>query len=113
MNPTLQKSQISEFVFNELQKTIGYPLTFFHVYKNLKGTRFTTFGYERAKKIWQAYIVKLPQGYKTKNRTLLMLDERVTWPYYLTQTKLVLFNEMDAFEFGLYQGDINLWANKS
>jgi hypothetical protein len=23
-----------------------------------------------------------------------------------------LFSEMDAFEFTLYQGDINLWANK-
>lgn len=113
MNQALQKNPISKFVFNELQKTIEQPLTFFHVYKNLKGTRFTTFGYTGAKKIWQAYTIKLPQGYKTKNRTLLMLDERVTWPYYLTQNKLVLFNEMDAFEFSLYQGDINLWANKT
>lgn len=113
MNQNLQKNPLSEFVFNELQKTVEQPLTFFHIFKNLKGTRFTGLGYATAKKIWQVYTVKLPQEYKIKNRTLLMLDERMTWPYYLSHTKLVLFNEMDAFEFGLYQGDINLWANKT
>jgi len=43
---------------------------------------------------------------------LLLLDERMDWPYYLSKRQLVLFSEMDAFEFTLYSGDINLWANK-
>jgi hypothetical protein len=28
-----------------------------------------------------------------------MLDSRMEWPYYLSKRKLVLFSEMDAFEF--------------
>ena len=53
MNQTLQKSQISKFIFDELQKNVEQPLTFFHIFKNLKGTRFTGLGYTTAKKIWQ------------------------------------------------------------
>jgi len=41
-----------------------------------------------------------------------MLDSRMEWPYYLSKKKLILFSELDAFEFTLYSGDINLWANK-
>lgn len=110
---TLQENQISKKIFDELQKTTKQPLNFFHVYKNPKGTRFTGLGYNLARKIWQTYTIKFPVEYTVKNRTLIMLDKLMSWPYYLTGTKLIVFNEMDAFEFSLYQGDINLWANKT
>jgi hypothetical protein len=109
---TLQKDQVSNLVFNALQQSVDVPLTFFKVFKNDKGTRFTGQGFELASTIWKAYTVKLPENYKILNRTLLMLDSKMEWPYYLSKRKLVLFSEMDAFEFSLYQGDINLWANK-
>lgn len=112
MNTTLSKSQISKLVFGEIQKSVDQPLTFFRVFKNSKGTRFTGLGYDLAGFLWKTYTVKLPENYRVLNRTLLMLDDRMTWPYYLSKRKLVLFSEMDAFEFSLYQGDINLWANK-
>lgn len=112
MNKSLPKSQTSNLVFDAIQQSVDAPLTFFKVYKNEKGTRFTGLGYELASKLWKTYTVRLPQDYITLNRTLLMLDQRMTWPYYLSKRKLVLFSEMDAFEFNLYQGDINLWANK-
>lgn len=109
---TLQKEQISELVFQEIQKSVDQPLTFFRVFKNSKGTRFTGLGYELAGFLWKTYTVKLPENYRVLNKTLLMLDGRMEWPYYLSRKKLVLFSELDAFEFALYQGDINLWANK-
>jgi hypothetical protein len=112
MNKSWPKSQTSKLVFDAIQQSVDVPLTFFKIYKNEKGTRFTGLGYELAVKLWKSYTVKLPQNYLTLNRTLLMLDQRMEWPYYLSKRKLVLFSEMDAFEFNLYQGDINLWANK-
>lgn len=112
MNMTLSKEQISNLVFQEIQKSVDQQLTFFRIFKNSKGTRFTGLGFELAGFLWKTYTVKLPEKYIIQNKTLLMLDNRMEWPYYLSKRKLVLFSEMDAFEFSLYQGDINLWANK-
>lgn len=113
MNMTLSKEQISKLVFDEIQKSVDTPLTFFRVFKNSKGTRFTGLGFDLASFLWKTYTVKLPQDYRIANRTLLMLDSRMEWPYYLSKKKLILFSELDAFEFTLYAGDINLWANKA
>lgn len=112
MSTSWSKDQKSKLILEEIQKSVEIPLTFFMVFKNEKGTRFTGTGFELAKTIWKTYTIKLPDNYRTLNRTLLMLDDRMEWPYYLSKRKLVLFSEMDAFEFTLYQGDINLWANK-
>jgi hypothetical protein len=112
MNQTLSKKQISEAIFDKLQKSVGKDLEFFQIFKNTKGTRFTSTGYELAKSLWKTYPLKFKQEYRVLNKTLLLLDERMDWPYYLSKRQLVLFSEMDAFEFTLYQGDINLWANK-
>lgn len=112
MNQTLSKKQISEAIFEQLQKSVGKDLEFFQIFKNAKGTRFTSTGYELAKSLWKTYPLKFKQDYRVLNKTLLLLDERMEWPYYLSKRQLVLFSEMDAFEFSLYSGDINLWANK-
>ncbi len=107
-----QENKNAKVIIDRLEKETGAKLNFFEVYKNAKGTRFTGFGYNIAKTIWKTYILKLPEQYRVLNKTLILLDQRMTWPYYLSKKYLVLFNEMDAFEFTLYQGDINLWANK-
>jgi hypothetical protein len=112
MNQTLSKKQISEATFKQLKESVGEDLEFFQIFKNNKGTRFTSTGYELAKRIWKVYPIKFKQEYRVLNKTLLLLDERMEWPYYLSKRQLVLFSEMDAFEFALYSGDINLWANK-
>lgn len=112
MNQNLTKKQISEEVFKRLQQSAGHELEFFQVFKNAKGTRFTSGGFELAKGLWRTYPIKFKQEYRVLNKTLLLLDDRMDWPYYLSKRQLVLFSEMDAFEFTLYQGDINLWANK-
>lgn len=112
MNQTLSKKQISKVIFAQLQKSVGQDLEFFQIFKNAKGTRFTSSGYELAKRLWQVYPIKFKPEYRVLNKTLLLLDERMEWPYYLSKRQLVLFSEIDAFEFSLYSGDINLWANK-
>lgn len=112
MNQTLSKNQISEAIFKQLKESVGKDLEFFQIFKNTKGTRFTSSGFELAKRLWKTYPLKFKQDYRVLNKTLLLLDERMDWPYYLSKRQLVLFSEMDAFEFTLYQGDINLWANK-
>lgn len=112
MNQTLSKKQISEAIYEQLQKSVGKDLEFFQIFKNTKGTRFTSTGFELAKSLWKIYPIKFKQEYRVLNKTLLLLDERMEWPYYLSKRQLVLFSEMDAFEFSLYSGDINLWANK-
>ena len=106
------KEQISKFVFEQIKVENTIEFEFFQIYKNAKGTRFTTLGFNLAKRLWSNYPIKLAQNYRILNRTLLMLDDRMEWPYYLSKTQLVLFSEMDAFEFTLYNGDINLWSNK-
>lgn len=113
MNQTLPKNQISETIFEQLKKSVDQDLKFFQIFKNTKGTRFTSTGFELAKRLWKTYPLKFKQEYRVLNKTLLLLDERMDWPYYLSKRQLVLFSEMDAFEFTLYSGDINLWANKS
>lgn len=112
MNQNLPNEPISKQVFGQIEKSVQHDLNFFQIYKNTKGTRFTAQGFDLAKSIWKIYPIKFPKEYKVLNRTLLMLDQRMTWPYYLSKRQLVLFNEMDAFEFTLYQGDINLWSIK-
>ena len=112
MNKTYQKNKNADFILSRLQQEVDNKLEFFQVFKNAKGTRFTGFGYDVAKTIWKSHIIKLPEKYNILNKTLLLLDQRMSWPYYLSKKYLVLFNDMDAFEFSLYQGDINLWANK-
>ena len=112
MNKTLSKKQISDTIFEQLQKSVGTDLEFFQIFKNAKGTRFTGTGFDLARSLWKIYPVKFKQEYRVLNKTLLLLDERMEWPYYLSKRQLVLFSEMDAFEFALYSGDINLWANK-
>ena len=106
------KSKISDQVLDAIRIKVQRPVEFFQIFKNTKGTRFTGQGLDIARSIWKIYIIKLPEKYIILNRTLLMLDDRMTWPYYLSKRQLILFNEMDAFEFSLYSGDINLWANK-
>jgi hypothetical protein len=112
MSQNLLKKQISEATFKQLKESVGQDLEFFQIFKNTKGTRFTSTGYELAKRIWKIYPIKFKREYRVLNKTLLLLDERMDWPYYLSKRQLVLFSEMDAFEFTLYSGDINLWANK-
>jgi hypothetical protein len=112
MSQNLLKKQISEATFKQLKESVGQDLEFFQIFKNNKGTRFTSTGYELAKRIWKIYPIKFKQEYRVLNKTLLLLDERMDWPYYLSKRQLVLFSEIDAFEFTLYSGDINLWANK-
>lgn len=107
-----QENKHSSIVLARLQQEVNTELRFFQIFKNSKGTRFTGLGFNLAKTIWQTYPLKLPEKYIILNKTLLLLDQRMTWPYYLSKRQLVLFNEIDAFEFTLYQGDINLWANK-
>ena len=109
---SLSKKPISELILNSLSEHYKRDFPFFTIFKNAKGTRFTGRGLDLSKELWKVYILKLPENYKVLNKTLLLLDERMTWPYYLSKRQLILFNEMDAFEFTLYQGDINLWANK-
>ena len=109
---TTAKSERPVQVLNAMSEHVGKRLEFFQIYKNAKGTRFTGQGLDIAKNIWKIYKIPLPEKYVTLNRTLLMLDSRMEWPYYLSKRQLILFSEIDAFEFSLYQGDINLWANK-
>jgi len=109
----LPKNKISEQVLDTIRTQVQRPVEFFQIFKNVKGTRFTGAGFDVARGIWKTYTIKLPEKYIILNRTLLMLDDRMTWPYYLSKRQLILFNEMDAFEFTLYQGDLNKWSNKS
>jgi len=106
------ENDISQQVLDAINKSIDGHLEFFQIFKNAKGTRFTGKGLDLAKNIWKIYKISLPDNYVILNKTLLLLDQRMQWPYYLSKRQLILFSELDAFEFSLYQGDINLWANK-
>jgi len=112
MSSTTENNLSTQILAKIREHLDGKPVEFFQIFKNAKGTRFTGLGLDIAKEIWKTYTIKLPEKYVILNRTLLMLDQRMTWPYYLSKRQLILFNEMDAFEFSLYQGDVNLWSKK-
>lgn len=113
MSMNSERNKTSELVLTAIRQRVDRPVEFFEIYKNAKGTRFTGTGLDVAKSIWKIYKIKLPDNYSILNKTLVMLDNRMMWPYYLSKKQLILFSEIDAFEFTLYQGDINLWANKA
>jgi hypothetical protein len=58
MNQTLSKKQLSEAIFEQLKKSVGQDLEFFQIFKNVKGTRFTSTGFELAKSLWRVYPIK-------------------------------------------------------
>ena len=109
---SLSKKPISDAIIDGLKSHYNRDFEFFTIFKNAKGTRFTGHGLDLAKDLWKIYTIKLPDNYRILNKTLLLLDDRMSWPYYLSKRQLILFHDMDAFEFTLYSGDINLWANK-
>lgn len=86
------------------------PYQIFLNFRNGHGTRFTKFGMKLAEQIFDTYTIPIPKDIKIKTKYLTALDRHMKWPYFLDQNKLMLFNEMDAMEFSLFNGDLENWC---
>lgn len=103
-------SQISihDQIFNYLKTEYGddlvsHPRTVFYNYQK-KGLRLTTLGYRLMRHDFISYEYAIDAGVRVTAGNIIQLDRGMSWPYYITQDKLVLFSEDDSVIFKLVGG---------
>lgn len=69
------------------------------------GNRLTDFGLDLMQKCFQSYTIKLPKE-KWSMQDLLYLDRHSPLPYFLTKTKIILFDKMLALMLKMRDGDL-------
>lgn len=112
---SLQSERLTKHIVDDISQRVGDTVSPYKIFKNYKpkvGTRFTADGFKQAIMLYQAYIIDLDKGkrYDHNPTVLIALDQTLTWPYYIDAKRLVVFNQHDAFIFGLYGGDLLAWA---
>lgn len=112
---SLQSERLTKHIVDEISRRVGDTISPYRIFKNYKphtGTRFTADGFKQAIVLYQAYPIELDKTkrYDHNPTVLIALDQTLTWPYYIDARRLVVFNEQDAFIFGLYGGDLLTWA---
>ena len=94
-------------IFNEIKKqTPELSLLTDEELNNLifhhpAGLRLSLTGFRIIKKIFTAYSFELPNTIKSRHHLGM---GQMTYPYYLTSKRLVLFSEMDAMVIKLHGG---------
>lgn len=71
------------------------------IFHHPDGLRLSLTGFRVIKKIFTAYSFELPNTIKSRHQFGL---GQMTYPYYLTSKRLVLFSEMDAMVIKLHGG---------
>jgi hypothetical protein len=72
------------------------------------GLKLTKFGNRLLKKHFQCYSYDTPISLTGK--VLLSLDAAMTWPYYVDDTKIVFYSELDAGQFKLGGSDLGYFT---
>jgi hypothetical protein len=71
------------------------------IFHHPSGLRLSTVGYRVIKKILTPYSFELPNTIKSRHQFGL---GQMTYPYYLTSKRIVLFSDMDAMVVKLHGG---------
>lgn len=73
------------------------------------GLRLTTFGNNLLSKHYKFY--KYSNEEKIQNKTFIVLDKSMKWPYYLGRQIIVFYNEEDAAWFRLNGQNLNSYID--
>ncbi len=71
------------------------------IFYHRDGLRLKKIGFSYLKNIFTIYIFDLPQSLKSKHRIGM---SKMSYPYYFTASKLVLFSELDSLVIKLQGG---------
>src|ERR1035437_4709541 len=98
---------LKEAIFVEIRKTFDdyqsmdddqlNKLLFHHP----DGRRLSLTGFRAVKKIFTAYSFEIPETLKARHQMALA---KMSYPYFITPRRLILFSDMDAMVIKLYGG---------
>lgn len=71
--------------------------------------RLTTSGFKLLSKHFKIYEYKFKDDDKFDSKHLISLVRILSYPYYLTHKRLVIFSEKDAFIINLHGKDLKSW----
>ena len=109
-------SALKQAIFNEIRKSEEdcQPLNDEEmnnlVFHHPDGLRLSLTGFRIIRKIFTAYSFEIPKTIKCKHHFSM---GKMTYPYYMTTKRLVLFSEMDAMTVKLTGGIERFLENSS
>jgi hypothetical protein len=72
--------------------------------------RLTKIGVQIVEQYFPSYIIKTKQPFSVKAIHIHNLEKEMLLPYYIDNKKIVVFNEKDAVDLKLIDGDVELWS---
>lgn len=99
--------ELKEAIFRELKEKnpelveLDFDALNHLVFQSTSGLRLTYSGFILLKKVFTAYSFEIPITIKTKHRYAM---SKLTYPYFFTSRRLILFSEADALMVKLCGG---------
>ena len=72
--------------------------------------RLTKMGVNVLEEHFPSYVIKIKQPFTVKAIHIHNLEREMLLPYYIDNKKIVVFNEKDAVDLKLIDGDVELWS---
>ena len=72
--------------------------------------RLTKIGVQILEQHFPSYVIKTKQPFSVKTIHIHNLEKEMLLPYYIDNKKIVVFNEKDAVDLKLIDGDVELWS---
>jgi|TARA_R110001606_G_scaffold7787_4_gene34082 hypothetical protein len=112
----MNKAELIQYLnANTVRKSVGRKEIklndiFISSSSNTSNFRLTMVGRDIMRKQFDQYQIVLHSEYKTETGTqIIQLDRYMNSPYYLKNSKLIIFEESIAAEFVLIGNDFDLW----
>ena len=72
--------------------------------------RVSKIGLQILEEHFPSYVIKIKQPFTVKAIHIHNLEREMLLPYYIDNKKIVVFNEKDAVDLKLIDGDVELWS---
>ena len=72
--------------------------------------RLTKIGVRILEEHFPSYVIKIKQPFTVKSIHIHNLEREMLLPYYIDNKKIVVFNEKDAVDLKIIDGDVELWS---
>ena len=72
--------------------------------------RLTKIGVRILEEHFPSYVIKIKQPFTVKSINIHKLEREMLLPYYIDNKKIVVFNEKDAVDLKIIDGDVELWS---
>ena len=86
------------------------PHSVFSNYRNGRGLRLSKGGCFLMQKLYDSYEIKIKGLKPIRTKDVVLLEKHLTYPYFITEKKLILFSEKDTVDFKLYDGNFLAWC---